>query len=529
MRLYHLTLFLLAVSLLAACTPPQVTQEVIQITVLSHDGSQTVQIAAGSSAQAVIEAAGITLDELDRMEPPAYTVMTDGGQVRIIRVEETFEIEQVTIPFERQTLRNESLPAGESRLVQAGVNGLQELTYRTVLEDGIETGRIPVKSVTVQEAIPEILMVGSQTPYATFGIPGKLVYLVGGNAWMMEGDTANRRPLITTADLDGRVFSLSADGEWLLFSRKSEEENQINTLWVAHIAEGQEPRELDLQAQNVVHFADWVPGANRVAYSTVEPRAAAPGWQANNDLWYVSFSPTTGWVGRPVEVVEANTGGVYGWWGTHYVFGGEASRLAFARPDGIGLVDLADGSLTKVLDITPFQTFGDWAWVPGLSWSQDGQVLYTVQHAPEGAGETSETSPWFDMAAVSLAGGVPVSLVEQAGMFAYPSPSPAIETGMGEQSFKLAYLEAIIPNQSKDSKYRLMLADRDGSNRQIIFPLDDAGGIDPQRVYWSPDMMPGMDAYAVTYLNQGNLWIVLPGSAPQQVTGDGLVVKIDWK
>lgn len=529
MRLYHLTLFLLAISLLVGCTPPQVTQAVIQVTVLSLDGSQTVQVAAGSSAQAVIDASGITLGELDRMEPPAYTVMTGGGQVRIIRVEETFEIEQVTIPFERQTLRNESLPEGESRLVQAGVNGLQEITYRMVMEDGVETGRSPVKSVTVQEAVPEILMVGSQTPYATFSIPGKLVYLVGGNAWMMEGDTANRRPLITTADLDGRIFSLSADGEWLLFSRKSAGDDEINSLWVARIGDGEELVEIDLQAKNIVHFAGWVPGANRVAYSTVEPRAAAPGWQANNDLWYVSYSPNTGWVGRPVEVVEANTGGVYGWWGTNYAFGEDGTRLAFARPDGIGLVDLADGSLTKVLDITPFQTFGDWAWVPGLSWSRDGQVLYTVQHAAEGAGDTSETSPWFDLAAVSLVGGKPVNLVEQTGMFAYPAPSPVMETLAGERSFKIAYLEAIIPNQSKDSKYRLMVADRDGSNRQVVFPLDESGGIDPQQVFWSPEAMPGLDSYAIAFLTQGNLWIVRPGSSPQQVTGDGLVVKIDWK
>ncbi|MCK7522164.1 MAG: G5 domain-containing protein [Ignavibacteriales bacterium] len=40
-------------------------------------------------------------------------------------------------------MRNESLPDGETRLVQAGVNGLQELTYRIVLENGEEISRSP--------------------------------------------------------------------------------------------------------------------------------------------------------------------------------------------------------------------------------------------------------------------------------------------------------------------------------------------------------------------------------------------------
>ena len=34
----------------------------------------------------------------------------------------------------------------------------------------------------------------------------------------MEGSTANRIPLVTSGDLDGRVLKLSRDGNWLLYT-----------------------------------------------------------------------------------------------------------------------------------------------------------------------------------------------------------------------------------------------------------------------------------------------------------------------
>ena len=80
-------------------------------------------------------------------------------------------------------------------MVQAGVNGLEELSYRRVLEDDVEISKSVVKSVVLQEAVPEIVMIGAQSSFAPLPIPGKLVYLAGGNAWLIDTSTANRTPL----------------------------------------------------------------------------------------------------------------------------------------------------------------------------------------------------------------------------------------------------------------------------------------------------------------------------------------------
>ncbi|NIW44606.1 MAG: hypothetical protein GWN30_07530, partial [Gammaproteobacteria bacterium] len=73
----------------------------------------------------------------------------------------------------------------------------------------------------------------------------------------MEDSTANRVPIITTGDLDGRVFTLSDDGRWLLFTRHSEEDDVINTLWAVNIENPEVV--VNLEVANIIHFADWRP------------------------------------------------------------------------------------------------------------------------------------------------------------------------------------------------------------------------------------------------------------------------------
>ncbi len=202
--------------LLSACASPQATQALIQVEISADGQTIPLQIAAGSTVQQALDKAKLSMKALDRSDPPVYTVLGDGMEIRLVRVTEDFEIEQVVIPYEQQTLRNESLPVEKEVLIQKGKEGLQEITYRRVYEDGVQVSDqpIPIKSVIVQEPVPEIRMIGVQTPFAPVPIPGKLYYLRDGNIWKIEGTTANRQAVLTLGDLDGRIFTISQDGSW---------------------------------------------------------------------------------------------------------------------------------------------------------------------------------------------------------------------------------------------------------------------------------------------------------------------------
>jgi hypothetical protein len=368
------------------------------------------------------------------------------------------------------------------------------------------------------------MMIGAQTSFTPLNIPGNLVYLAGGNAWAMDSSTANRRLIVSTGDLDGRVFILSPNGEYLIFTRKSKKpaSEEINTLWAVRV-NNTVPKPIYLDAKNIVHFAAWIPGTNSVAYSTVEPRATSPGWQANNDLWRVSV---TG--GSSRKMLDASSGGVYGWWGMSFAYSADG-RLAYVRPDGIGLVDQDGGYLKPMMDITPLNTHSDWAWIPGLVWGADGKTLFITTHASAPAPYTDEESPYFDLTAVSLENNATVQVAPQTGMFAYPAASPIRQSGT-EKVYQIAYLQAIFPDQSETSRYRLMVMDRDGSNQRVLFPPQDAGGIEPQTPAWAPEPIPGQAGDFIAVVYQGNLWMVDSGSGQSfQVTGDGLITRIDWK
>jgi hypothetical protein len=526
--LNKLAVSLIIFLLLSSCTP-QVQQDSIDLNVTADGIRRNLTLPAGSSVQQALVSTGISLSQTDRVTPPAYTIVTEGMTIEVTRVREDFETQQVIIPYERQELRNESLPTGETRLVQAGQNGMKEITIRHVFEDGTEVSNSVVSENTLKTPIAEIVMIGVQSPFAPIEIPGKLAYLTGGNAWIMDGSTFNRRPLVTTGDLDGYIFSLSPDGKLLLFSRKSALpiDQQINTLWVIYTTT-QNPTPISLGIANIIHFAAWQPGTNYlIAYSTVEPRSTAPGWQANNDLHFLTL--INGVPRKTSDVLETNSGGIYGWWGMTFAWSPDGHSLAYSRPDSIGLVDISSGKLTQLLGITPLNTHGDWAWIPGLAWGSDDKSIYLVNHAAPNGLVSPEESPNFDLLASSLSGTLPPILIQQTGMFAYPSSSSLLESSNGS-TYAIAFWQAIFPTQSKTSRYQLMVMNSDGKNLHVLFPAEGQTGLEPRiPPIWAPHPLEGgVDFIGVLY--EGNLWIVDAVSGlSQQVTGDGSTSQLDWK
>jgi len=497
----------------------------IEVHVQADGARLSVMVPHGSTVHQALVMAGVTLGELDQVQPAGYTVVAADTLIQVVRITERFEVETAVLPFERQTIRNESIPDGETRLLQPGTNGLQETTYRIVLEEEVEVSRTPVMTSVKIEPQPEIMMIGTQVAFSPIPIEGTLAYASAGNAWIMRSSTGSRRPLVVTGDLDGQIFKLSPDGEWLLFTRRESDDDEIiNTLWVVSTTvPDAEP--IELGVQNIIHFADWSPVSPpyTIGYTTVESSLAAPGWRANNDLSLLFFSPYYDEFDQEIVIPE-NAGGQYGWWGTTFTWSPDGTMLAYANPDSVGVVMLDDPDLETKIQINPYQTLGDWAWVPNLAWGSDGNMLFFVDHgAPIGL-ESPSISPVFDIMALSIDNDMIIPLVARTGMFANPSASPIIEQSGVERAYQLAYLQSMSPLESDNSRYRLTLIDRDGSNRRDLFPAEGELGLEPQQFSWSP----GGERLILTYRH--NLWIIDAASgAAQQVTGDGQAVAFDWK
>jgi hypothetical protein len=505
--------------LLTACTPIGP----VRVTLVADGQTRTLTTDAQTVGE-LLARSGITLDEDDRVVPPETVFLTDGMTVRVVRVETRTETVQQVLPYGRETVRDATIPVGQTRLLRAGVNGVEELTYVITLEDGVEVERRLARRVTVQEPQNEILLVGAREEVTSVPISGTVAYLSANNAWVMRGTTGSRRRLTATGDLDGRVFDLSPDGSRLLFTRAATETGVLNTLWMIDtVTTGAEP--VRLPEKNVL-WAVWSPDGRWIAYSTGAPREAPPGWEAANDL-YLARPQADGRLLDRRRVLGPTAGGTYGWWGTTYAWapageGKEPTWLAYARADEIGLVDLSarKPEAIPLVQFPPFRTYAPWAWVPTIAWSPEGAFLVTVLHGPSPTGEEPEDSPVFDVYALGVVTAsatlLQAKLVPEAGMWAAPSFSP--DGGL------IAFGRARVPYASQTSTYDLYLMDRDGSDRRLLFP-QNAGelGLEYPAAVWDPA------GGRVLVVYRGDLWLVTVDGQARRVTEDGAVTLARWQ
>jgi hypothetical protein len=72
--------------------------------------------------------------------------------------------------------------------------------------------------------------------------------------------------------------------------------------------------------------------------------------------------------------------------------------------------------------------------------------------------------------------------------------------------------------------------DRDASNRNVVFPEEGEPGLEPQEVIWSPVPFNDTNTYRLAVTHMGNIWLLDPSleEEPLQITGEGLVNRMDW-
>lgn len=514
-RLVLASFLVLLTALIASCRADK------EIKILADGQERTLRTRAATVRDALREA-GITLGNLDRTEPDLWVEIEPGLTVSVKRVEERFQVITETIPFGRKVLKNEALPEGERKLIQPGRLGEAEITYRLVLENGQEKERKAIQRRTVREPLDEVIVVGVEGTLPSVPISGTIAYLSAGNAWVMRETSGGRRPLTSEGDLDQRVFALSPDGKRLIFSRglAAEPPTPLNSLWIIDTTiVGEEARPLGIEE---VIWGEWAPEGKRFAYSTAERTGGAPGWKARNDLWLVNISEdmTSQVITLSVtQILPPTTAGPYSWWGTNYSWAPDGKSLAYATAEEIGLVEISKRERRPLVKFPVYYTYGEWVWVPSLSWSPDGRFLVSVVHSvPEEEKNFPEDSPFFDVMVIEVEGDLRVPLVRESGMWAAPLWSPA----SGGAS-RILYGQAQTPRNSASCLYDLYLMDRDGSNKARLFPSGDEPGLTIPQMAWSPE------GDKVVFVYEDNLYLLdLRGGKPRQLTSDGFSSQPRW-
>ncbi|MEO1646499.1 MAG: G5 domain-containing protein, partial [Chloroflexota bacterium] len=220
MRIYIIIGLLLAV--LIGCTPTEPETVGYSVYVTVDNLERTFLVDEPMTVEDFLGQASINYDDNDRLVPPSYTQVTDGTRITIVRVEEEEVCETEVLPYEDEFRSVEGLEPGEERIQQQGENGEQRVCYRIIYEDGLQQQRVQVgQAEIIEEPTNQIIAVGVDNEVEPIPIVGTLSYLNNGNAWIIRGNSTEKRPLTVTGDLDSLVLSLSLDGRYLMYTREA--------------------------------------------------------------------------------------------------------------------------------------------------------------------------------------------------------------------------------------------------------------------------------------------------------------------
>jgi len=114
---------------------------------------------------------GVSLQGQDYTQPPLDAPVQPDLSVRVVRVAESFFIEQEPVAFESQILPNPDMEIDTQRLVQEGQSGVLQKRIRLRYEDGQEVERQADDRVLVRAPQSKIVNYGTQIVIRTIDTP----------------------------------------------------------------------------------------------------------------------------------------------------------------------------------------------------------------------------------------------------------------------------------------------------------------------------------------------------------------------
>lgn len=105
---------------------------------------------------------GITLNELDRVEPELDETLQENAVVNVVRVEKVTDVVEEPLDFAVVTKKDARLTKGKEKVVEQGQKGLVKKKYEVVLENGKEVSRKLLSEKKVKDKQDKVVAVGTK-------------------------------------------------------------------------------------------------------------------------------------------------------------------------------------------------------------------------------------------------------------------------------------------------------------------------------------------------------------------------------
>jgi rare lipoprotein A (peptidoglycan hydrolase) len=130
--------------------------------VIVADGRETDIVTAAPTAEDVIDAAGLTLDDDDLVVPSRAVAVPEGVKIVVTRVEVREEVKETKIPYVTEETEDAKLSWRQRIVRQKGEAGIRRITYRVSYHNNKEVSRRTLSSETVKEPVKEVVTQGTQ-------------------------------------------------------------------------------------------------------------------------------------------------------------------------------------------------------------------------------------------------------------------------------------------------------------------------------------------------------------------------------
>ena len=135
-------------------------------------GEKTIQ--ARASADTIGEAlakVGLSLQGLDYSQPNEFEPLPADGMIQVVRVSETIEVENETIPFEYSVEVSTEMDLDTHQVVQYGRVGQAAIRTRIRIEDGVEVSKTVEARQVVVEPLTQVKTYGTRITIKVLDTP----------------------------------------------------------------------------------------------------------------------------------------------------------------------------------------------------------------------------------------------------------------------------------------------------------------------------------------------------------------------
>lgn len=142
---------------------------------IAVDGKDLKLQSAEDSVEAMLQAEGIKLGEVDRVSPSKEEKLKDGLKVAVTRVDSKIVKETQPIDFATVVKKDDEMEKNVTKILQDGVAGEKVISTRVVVENGKEISRQVVSETITKQPVDKIMSVGTLGVF-TASRGGKVYY-----------------------------------------------------------------------------------------------------------------------------------------------------------------------------------------------------------------------------------------------------------------------------------------------------------------------------------------------------------------